>query len=101
VNPGSACPRYVDGGPRLAPLSSCAELGAFDAWRGLERLAILWEEQRLLDSELQALVVHLAQLGVNWAELGRSLGMSRQGARQRFGSQAAATAVVVPTGTSV
>lgn len=72
-----------------------------DAWRGLERLAILREEQRLLEDEVDVLVQRLADVGVSWAELGRHLGMSRQGARQRYGSQAAATSVVVPPGTSV
>jgi hypothetical protein len=74
---------------------------AMDAWRGLERLAVLHEERRLLDHDIEALVGDLASVGITWAEIGRALRMTRQGARQRYGSQVAATTVVVSAETSV
>lgn len=60
-------------------------LEPFDAWRGLERLAVMREERRVLDADIELLAVELASIGTSWAEIGRALGMSRQGARQRYG----------------
>lgn len=53
-------------GPTLGP----------DAWRGLDELAVLREEHRLLDRRIDAFAVRLAELGVSWGEIGRALGMS-------------------------
>ena len=38
-----------------------------------------------LDEEIEAVVAHLRVDGASWAQVGRALGISRQGARQRFG----------------
>ena len=38
-----------------------------------------------LDDEIEAAVAHLRVDGASWAQVGRALGVSRQGARQRFG----------------
>ena len=38
-----------------------------------------------LDAEIEAAVAHLRVDGASWAQVGRALGISRQGARQRFG----------------
>jgi hypothetical protein len=51
----------------------------------LVRLAELDAERRELDAELTLLVRQLAAAGISWAAIGRALGISRQGARQRYG----------------
>jgi hypothetical protein len=38
-----------------------------------------------LDAEIDLLVERLAARGTGWGEIGRALGISRQGARQRYG----------------
>jgi hypothetical protein len=73
----------------------------WEAARALDELAVLAEERRLLEARVEGLVRGLSNVGVSWAEIGRSLGMTRQGARQRYGSQPVATTVVVSTETSV
>lgn len=52
---------------------------------GLIRLADLDAERRELDAEVTLLARQLAAMGVSWAAIGRALGISRQGARQRYG----------------
>jgi hypothetical protein len=37
-----------------------------------------------LDEEIELAVTHLRVDGASWAQVGRALGISRQGARQRF-----------------
>jgi hypothetical protein len=39
-----------------------------------------------LDEEIEVAVAHLRVDGASWAQVGRALGISRQGARQRFGA---------------
>jgi hypothetical protein len=78
-----------------------APILGWQALRALDDLAVLVEERRLLDARIAEIVTGLAAVGVSWAEIGRSLGMTRQGARQRYGSQPVATNVVVSTETSV
>ena len=51
----------------------------------LARLADLQDERRELDAQITLLVVRLAAAGVSWGAIGRALGVSRQGARQRYG----------------
>lgn len=50
----------------------------------LARLADLQDERRELDAQI-TLLVRLAAAGVSWGAIGRALGVSRQGARQRYG----------------
>jgi len=52
---------------------------------GLLRLADLHAERVRLDDEVSVLVQELAASGVSWGVIGRALGISRQGARQRYG----------------
>ena len=40
-----------------------------------------------LDEEIEVAVAHVRVDGASWAQVGRALGISRQGARQRFGDQ--------------
>jgi len=55
----------------------------------LEELAAARAEARRLveglDDEIEVAVVHLRVDGASWVQIGRALGISRQGARQRFG----------------
>lgn len=59
-----------------------------DALVHFEELAAARAEARrvlvALDDEIEAAVEHLRVDGANWAQVGRALGISRQGARQRF-----------------
>lgn len=65
-----------------------------DALVHLEELAAARGEARCvvegLDEEIEAAVAHLRVDGASWAQAGRALGISRQGARQRFGDAAGA-----------
>ncbi len=51
-----------------------------------EVLTALVERRRQAIQSVDAEVRRLAQAGMDWGELGRALGMTRQGARQRCGS---------------
>ncbi len=51
----------------------------------LRRLAELHAERVRLDAEVNVLVRQLAANGVGWGAVGRAVGISRQGARQRYG----------------
>lgn len=51
----------------------------------LTRLADLHDERQELDAQITLLVARLAAAGVSWGAIGRALGVSRQGARQRYG----------------
>jgi hypothetical protein len=55
--------------------------------QGLARLAALRAEQHQLERLVEQEVARLVRLGVGWGDVGRALGVSRQGARQRFGSR--------------
>ena len=60
-----------------------------DALARLEELAAARAEARRvveeLDEAIEVAVQHLRVDGASWAQVGRALGISRQGARQRFG----------------
>ena len=60
-----------------------------DALACLRELAAARTEARRvvdgLDAEVEVAVAHLRVDGASWAQVGRALGISRQGARQRFG----------------
>jgi len=65
-----------------------------DALVGLRELAAARAEARRvvdgLDDEVEVAVAHLRVDGASWAQVGRALGISRQGARQRFGDASGA-----------
>ena len=65
-----------------------------DALARLEELAAARTEARRvvdgLDAEIGVAVAHLRVDGASWAQVGRALGISRQGARQRFGDASGA-----------
>jgi len=60
----------------------------------LEELAAARAEARRvvegLDEEIEVAVDHLRVDGASWVQIGRALGISRQGARQRFGGASGA-----------
>lgn len=60
----------------------------------LEELAVARAEARRvvegLDDEIEVAVEHLRVDGASWVQIGRALGISRQGARQRFGGASGA-----------
>jgi hypothetical protein len=60
----------------------------------LEELAAARTEARRvvdgLEGEVEVAVAHLRVDGASWAQVGRALGISRQGARQRFGGASGA-----------
>jgi hypothetical protein len=53
---------------------------------GLARLRELSVEQAAVSAAIEDLVIDLSRAGVSWGDIGRALGVSRQGARQRYGS---------------
>lgn len=61
-----------------------------DALADLRELAAARAEARRvvdgLEEEVEIAVAHLRVDGASWAQVGRALGISRQGARQRFGA---------------
>ena len=65
-----------------------------DALVRLEELAAARTKARRvvdgLDEEVEVAVAHLRVDGASWAQVGRALGISRQGARQRFGDASGA-----------
>lgn len=67
--------------PRPAPVRGVP----WAAQDGLARLAELRAQQRQLEQQVDEQVRELIEKGVSWADLGRCLGISRQGARQRYG----------------
>lgn len=68
-----------------------------DALAGLRELAAARAEARRvvdgLAEEVEVAVAHLRVDGASWAQVGRALGISRQGARQRFGDARGAHAI--------
>lgn len=67
--------------PRPAPVRAVP----WAAREGLVRLAELRAQQRQLERQVDEQVRALIAKGATWADLGRALGVSRQGARQRYG----------------
>ena len=65
-----------------------------DALAHLRELAAARAEARRvvdgLEEEIEVAVAHLRVDGASWAQVGRALGISRQGARQRFGDASGA-----------
>ena len=65
-----------------------------DALPRLEELAAALADARRvvegLDEEIEVAVDHLRVDGASWVQIGRALGISRQGARQRFGGASGA-----------
>ncbi len=65
-----------------------------DALAQLRELAAARAEARRvvdgLDAEVEVAVAHLRVDGASWAQVGQALGISRQGARQRFGDPSGA-----------
>ncbi|WP_197711285.1 hypothetical protein [Cellulomonas sp. WB94] len=47
----------------------------------------LHRELHALDEEIATAVGHLRVDGASWVQIGAALGISRQGARQRFGTR--------------
>jgi hypothetical protein len=43
--------------------------------------------RRRIDDEIEDLVARLVDRGFGWGDIGRALGVSRQGARQRYGAR--------------
>ena len=66
---------------RHGPVGSAA--GDFDVVT-LADLVDAVERRRQADLEIQVLVDLLVARGMNWGDVGRALGISRQGARQRY-----------------
>lgn len=58
--------------------------------RDIEALAGLAQLRTDVDAVIAASVAGLLDAGYSWADIGRSLGMTRQGAFQRYGKRAAA-----------
>lgn len=57
----------------------------WSARSGLERLAELHQQQVELECQIEDAARAVVAKGASWADLGRALGISRQGARQRYG----------------
>lgn len=65
-----------------------------DAMERLKQLATARDDARAVvvehDEQIRVAVAHLRVDGASWAQIGRALGISRQGARQRFDATARA-----------
>jgi hypothetical protein len=79
----------VVGGVREYDVAWRAAARVTDALAHLRELAAARAEARRvvdgLEEEVEVAVTHLRVDGASWAQVGRALGISRQGARQRFG----------------
>lgn len=84
----------VVGGVREYDVAWRAAAWVTEALVGLRELAAARAEARRvvdgLDEEVEVAVAHLRVDGASWAQVGRVLGISRQGARQRFGDASGA-----------
>ena len=84
----------VVGGVREYEAAWRAAARVTDALAHLRELAGARAEARRvvdgLDVEVEVAVAHLRVDGASWAQVGRALGISRQGARQRFGDASGA-----------
>ena len=95
---GPQAPRaWVDGAIDLVPDPERAWRAAVRVTKALPRLeelaAARAEARRVvegLDEEIEVAVDHLRVDGASWVQIGRALGISRQGARQRFGGASGA-----------
>ena len=56
--------------------------------RDIEALAGLAQLRRDIDDQLQLAVDQLRAQGYSWSDIGNQLGISKQGASQRFGPRA-------------
>lgn len=79
----------VVGGVQEYDVAWRAAARVMDALAHLRELAVARAEARRvvegLEEEVEVAVAHLRVVGASWAQVGRALGISRQGARQRFG----------------
>ena len=75
-------PRPVESAPVLA---QAPEILQQPASIDTKVLTALVERRRQAIESVDAEVQRLAQAGMDWGELGRALGTTRQGARQRYG----------------
>ena len=93
VVPGPQAPQaWVDRAGDLVPdpeRTWRAAVRVTNALPRLEELAAARADARRLveglDEEIEVAVDHLRVDGASWVQIGRALGISRQGARQRFG----------------
>jgi CRP-like cAMP-binding protein len=58
--------------------------------RDIEALSVLADLQAEVAAQMQASVDGLLASGYSWADIGRQLGISRQGAQQKYGRKRAA-----------
>ena len=88
----------VVGGVQKYDVAWRAAARVTDALAHLRELAAARAEARRvvdgLEEEVEVAVAHLRVDGASWAQVGRALGISRQGARQRFGDASGATGSV-------
>jgi hypothetical protein len=61
----------------------------FEARTGLARLGELATGRAEMDAAIDELVRDLSRAGVGWGDIGRALGLTRQGARQKHGDHRA------------
>jgi len=84
----------VVGGVREYDVAWRAAVRVTEALAHLSELAAARAEARRvvdgLEEEIEVAVAHLRVDGASWAQVGRALGISRQGARQRFGDASGA-----------
>lgn len=91
----SPAPTTTDPRPRRAPQTEADKFGAFVrrivkaysrrvADRDIEALTGLAELQADVDQAMRDAVAQLVAQGYSWADIGRALGITRQGAFRRF-----------------
>lgn len=75
------------------PSEECEERDFLPAWRrhvapdnAVSALERLYDDLREVEANIDAQVQTSRDAGVTWEQIGRALGMSRQGAQQRYGS---------------
>lgn len=69
-----------------APGAECARSN-FAGPMTLFALVRYLAERRELELRTETIVAHLGRTGVGWGQIGRALGVSRQAARQRYGTR--------------
>lgn len=58
---------------------------------GLAQLAALQQARAGLDAAITALAYEVTAQGASWGDVGRALGLTRQGARQKYAARGGAT----------
>lgn len=79
--------RRVPPNPEARQLRACSSYPTGDVSRGLERLGEWRAEREGLERAIALEVADLVVMGASWGDVGRALGMTRQGARQRYGTR--------------